>query len=295
MRISIIGAGRVGQTLGFLAREAGYEIVDVVSRSGSSARAAVRFIKAGSAHAARARTGRSARLRPVDIILISTPDDGIAQAVELIAAQSDVQKRAVVLHTSGALSSRVLEPLAAPGVSTGSCHPLQTFPQRARTLDPETYFCIEGDARAVRAARRFVRRIGARAFCVPTEKKALYHAAAVMASGGVVSLLSMSLDMLVRCGLGGTQARRVLLPLVEGTVASLRSHDPARALTGPVARGDAGTVESNLQAIIENAPEYLAAYKLLGLHSVTLAGQSGAEPGKLAAIEKNLKRVTSDK
>ncbi|HKY06386.1 MAG TPA: DUF2520 domain-containing protein, partial [Blastocatellia bacterium] len=130
--------------------------------------------------------------------------------------------------------------------------------------------------------------IGARAFRVPTEKKALYHAAAVLASGGVVSLLSASLDMLVRCGLGPPEAGRVVLPLVEGTVASLRSHDPARALTGPVARGDLGTVERNLRAITEDAPEYLAAYKLLGLRAVALARQAGREPGQLAAIKRRL-------
>lgn len=289
MRISIIGAGRVGQTLGFLAREAGYEIVDVVSRSERGARSAVRFIRAG-----RAQAGRRVKLRPADLILISTPDDGIAAAVELIEAQGSLPVRAVVLHTSGALSSRVLERLAARGFTTGSCHPLQTFPRRARTLTPETYFCVEGDSRALRAARQLVRRIGGRAFRVPTEKKALYHAAAVMASGGVVSLLSESLDLLSRCGLGGAEARRVLLPLVEGTVASLRSHDPERALTGPVARGDAGTVERNLRAIGDDAPEYLAAYKLLGLRAITLARRSGGEPGKLAAIEKALRGVNPD-
>ena len=79
MKISIIGAGRVGQTMGRLARGAGYEITDVVCRSRRSAVAAVRFFGAGNAQSA-----ARARLSPADLILIATPDDRISEAVELV-------------------------------------------------------------------------------------------------------------------------------------------------------------------------------------------------------------------
>jgi predicted short-subunit dehydrogenase-like oxidoreductase (DUF2520 family) len=260
LRISIIGAGRVGKTLGRLVREAGYEVGDVICRSRGSARRAARFIGAG-----RAQPFDGARLLPVDLLLISTPDDQIDQAVSLLQSNGDELKGAVVLHTSGALSSEALSPLADWRMSAGSCHPLQTFavPARALALVRRSYFCIEGHPRAVRAARRLVRSIGARHFEVPTNMKPLYHAAAVLASGGVVSLLSVSLEALAHCGLDEKQSRKILLPLVEGTVENVREVGPVRALTGPVQRGDRKTIERNMEALARIDERWLQIYRSL--------------------------------
>ncbi|MCI0488587.1 MAG: DUF2520 domain-containing protein [Blastocatellia bacterium] len=284
-RFSIIGAGRVGQTLGRLAREAGYEIGDVVCRSERSARSAVRFIGAG-----RPQTSESARLSQADFILISTPDDKIPDAVSIVERNIAEVGRAVVLHTSGALSSAVLGPLAGLGLSAGSCHPLQAFadPARSLALVSDCYFCIEGDPKAVTVARRFVRSIGARSFEISADMKNLYHAAAVMASGGLVALLSTSLDMLSHCGLSEAEAIKVLLPLVEGTIANLRAVGPARALSGPVRRGDLGTVEKNLRAIASVNADWLRVYRLLAERSLPLAERAGADKESLAELRRIL-------
>ena len=285
MKISIIGAGRVGQTMGKLAREAGYEITDVVSRSQRSARAAARFIGAGNALQA-----SSARLSPAHLILIATPDDKISDAVELVSSNASGFSKAAALHTSGAVASDVLSPLAERGFAIGSCHPLQTFesPARALELMPGSYFCVEGEARAVRAARALVRRIGARYFEIPTEMKSLYHAAAVMASGGVVALISISLEMLKRCGLSDIESKKVLLPLVEGTIANVRAVGPARALTGPVARGDAGTVKRNMNAIAAFDSRWLEIYRLLAARSLTLAERARIDDDSLEELKRLL-------
>jgi len=286
MRISIIGAGRVGQTLGRLAREAGHEAGDIVCASRRSARSAVAFIGAGTPMSA-----ARARLSPSDLILISTPDDRIKDAAALIqsSARELARPRAgrpAVLHTSGALSSEALAPLREEGFSTGSCHPLQTFPRplRSEGLFGETYFCIEGDARATRQARRLARDIGARYFEIPTEMKGLYHASAVMASPGVLALVSISLEMLARCGLKEKESIKVLLPLVEATIAHVREVGPALALTGPVSRGDAGTVERNLKAISEMTPDWIEIYRLLSKRAVTLSETSGTDKRALENI-----------
>ncbi|HXG91566.1 MAG TPA: DUF2520 domain-containing protein [Blastocatellia bacterium] len=281
MKITIIGAGRVGQALGRLAREAGYEIADVVSTSRRSAAASVRFIGAGRAQAA-----SRARLSAADLILIATPDDKITAAVGLIEKNALTIGRAIALHTSGAIASDALKRLTQYKIAIGSCHPLQTFesPDRALSLVPASYFCIEGEPRAVRAARRLVRDIGARYFEIPTEMKSLYHAAAVMASGGVVALLSISLQLLERCGLSETQSQRVLLPLVEGTVANVRAVGPARALTGPVRRGDTGTVERNMKAIAAVDNDWLEVYRLLAERGLALAERAGATHESLARL-----------
>lgn len=287
MRLSIIGAGRVGQTIGRLARAAGDEIVDVVCRSRSSALAAVAFIGAG-----RPRTAARARLLPADVFLIATPDDRIADAVKLLLKEAWRISGAVALHTSGARASDILGALREAGFATGSCHPLQTFESPARAIEilRGAYFCIEGEPRAVRAARRLVKKIGARHFEISTEMKGLYHAAAVMASGGVTALVSISLEMLARCGLSDAQARRVLLPLVEGTVANIRAVGPARALTGPVRRGDAGTVARNLQALAAMDANWLEVYRQLAARSLVLAERAGLDRASLAELRRLLKR-----
>lgn len=288
MKISIIGAGRVGQTLGRLARQAGYEVGEIVCRERRSALAASRFIGAGNPQAA-----RRAQLSPSDLILISTQDDHIPDAIEIIERSSAALSRSVALHTSGALSSDVLRPLAARGLAVGSCHPLQTFesPTRALALIDKTYFCIEGEPRALRAARKFVRAIGARQFEIATDRKALYHAAAVMASGGVVALVSKSLEMLRQCGLSDAESRKVLLPLVEGTVANVRALGSALALTGPVRRGDVGTVARNIEAVSRFDSEWVEAYILLAEQAATLAESAGADKKKLAELRRLLGSV----
>jgi predicted short-subunit dehydrogenase-like oxidoreductase (DUF2520 family) len=287
MRITILGAGRVGQTLGRAAHEAGYEVGEIICRSRRSSVAAAKFIGAGEPQAA-----SRARLTPADLILISTPDDSILDGVETVRANASRVGRAVVLHTSGALASDLLSPLARQGMAVGSCHPLQTFesPARALALTRGSYFCIEGDARARIAARRLVRRIGGKHFEIATGMKGLYHAAAVMASGGVVALVSISLEMIERCGLEGSQSKKVLLPLVEGTIASLRAVGAARALTGPVRRGDTGTVKRNLEALAAVDSDWLEIYLRLARRSAMLAEQAGASKQQMAELRRLLEK-----
>jgi predicted short-subunit dehydrogenase-like oxidoreductase (DUF2520 family) len=228
------------------------------------------------------------------LILISTPDDRMDEAVGLIRENAETLRGAVALHTSGALSSDALRSLRPYAIATGSCHPLQTFgnPARAAGLLKDSYFCIEGEPRAERVARRFVRSIGARSFAVTTEMKSLYHAAAVLASGGVVSLLGVSIDMLNKCGLSDAESRKILLPLVEGTLENVRTSGPARALTGPVRRGDAGTVSRNLKAIAKHDRRWLDLYSLLALQSLALAERAGADPRLLEAVRRLLKSAS---
>jgi predicted short-subunit dehydrogenase-like oxidoreductase (DUF2520 family) len=267
LRLSIIGAGRVGQTLGRLGQEAGYDIADVVCRTRRSALTAARFIGAGTPQAA-----SGARLQAANVIFITTPDDRIDQARQLLAHNARGVGRGIVLHTSGALASTALAALRDAHFAVGSCHPLQTFesPKQALGVIRQSYFCVEGDVRAVRAARMFVRRIGARAFEIPTAMKPLYHAAAVMACGGVTALLSASLNALQHCGLKEAEARCVLLPLSEATLANVHAVGPHRALTGPVRRGDVGTVQQNLDALGAIDAQWRTLYRLLAAQSLRL-------------------------
>src|SRR5262249_12975827 len=158
---------------------------DVVCASRRSALSAVRFIGEGVP-----LTLGALEMQAVHAVFVATPDDRIEQAAEWTAERLSPRKaraavHTVALHTSGAGSSAGIGALGRAGFAIGSCHPLQTFesPRRALESIPESYFCIEGEARAARFARGLVRRIGGRSFEIPTAAKPLYHAAAVMASG----------------------------------------------------------------------------------------------------------------
>lgn len=235
-----------------------------------------------------------ARLPPSDLILIATPDDLINDTAQRLAgAQKVIRGSRTVLHTSGALSSKVLSPLAEAGFGTGSLHPLISISDLSAFDKLQgAFFCLEGDYAALRVARQVVRDLGGHAFSIKPRDKALYHAAAVMASGHMTALFDIALEMLARCGLSRRRARAVLLPLVESAVANLSMMAPEQALTGTFARGDVVTVQRHL-AILEkqSLPEALAAYVLLGRRSLSLAKPLAKRKKERAAALDQISRM----
>jgi predicted short-subunit dehydrogenase-like oxidoreductase (DUF2520 family) len=151
------------------------------------------------------------------------------------------------------------------------------------------FFCLEGDQTALRRARSLVRDLKGHSFSVDADGKALYHAAAVMASGHVVALLDLAIALLVKNGLSHTTARHLLLPLLESTLKNLSRSAPGRALTGTFARGDLETVRRHLDALgAAGVPDAIAAYKLLGRHSLELAGRNHLDDETLKRIQNAL-------
>lgn len=287
--LSIIGSGRLGTALAMAMSSAGYPIEAVVTRHPGRAKKAAALI--GSA--ASALTANELDLLPPSrIVLIATPDDEIAHAAQRLAgAQQNRVRGRIVLHTSGALSSDVLEPLAGIGFQIGSLHPLVSVsdPRTGSTNLRGAFYCIEGHAAAARVARAIVRDLKGRSFSISSSNKPLYHAAAVMASGHVVALFDLATEMLVQCGLDPGKARQVLLPLLESTVNNLLTSEPATALTGTFARGDLATVERHLSALGRHGLLIaLDAYRALGVHALDLTKKKGADPQVLDKISKAL-------
>src|SRR5277367_1656999 len=170
--LSIVGAGRVGRAIGRRLRELGWKIGAVVTSSDPTARKAVRSIGAGHAHAFLTRQVLAAQ-----VILITTRDSAVAQATEDLARIGAEELRGkIVLHTSGALSSDVLDPVRKCGAAVGSMHPLQTFSGVGVPPLDGKVFTIEGDTAAVRVARQIARALGAVPVHIDGAKKPLYHA-----------------------------------------------------------------------------------------------------------------------
>jgi predicted short-subunit dehydrogenase-like oxidoreductase (DUF2520 family) len=280
----------LGTALALALDACGYDVRALVSRGASgarrsAARAGLKVMALG--------VEELGQLPSVELLFIATPDDALSETVERIASLPDARER-VALHTSGALSSELLAPLRERGYGVGSMHPLAAVsePQAGAQSLRHAFYCVEGDARAVRAARRVVRDLGGRSFTIAPEDKALYHAAAVMTAGHVVALFDTALDTLRRCGLDGTRAREVLLPLLRSTVENLSTQTPERALTGSFARADVETVVKHLDALRGlRESDALAAYVALGEHSLKVAERAGANPSAVARVRRALSKA----
>jgi predicted short-subunit dehydrogenase-like oxidoreductase (DUF2520 family) len=156
------------------------------------------------------------------------------------------------------------------------------------------FYCIEGDQTALRVARAIVRDLEGESFSINSRDKALYHAAAVMASGHMVALFDIATEMLARCGLTETRARAVLLPLLESMLGNLQTLDAAHALTGTFARADTATMRRHLDALgIAGVDDALEVYRLLGRRSLRLAKKLGVDREALKKISSVLEDFES--
>jgi predicted short-subunit dehydrogenase-like oxidoreductase (DUF2520 family) len=281
--LTVVGAGRLGTALAVALERCGYPVVALVARQRSHARRAARLLR--SPPPALGSSGLD-KIPDSDVLIIATPDDRVAGIAALIAnpgarsrtgrARSPARTK-VALHVSGALSSDALAPLRARGFAVGSLHPLVSVSDAESGAEDlrGAFYCVEGDAAAVRVARLVVRDLGGRAFSVAPRDKVLYHAAAVMAAGHLIALFDVATSLLARCGVEARIARRALLALSESALDNLaRSPDNARALTGPFARRDLDTIRKHLAVL--DAPgdgETLRLYAALGRRALGMSAR----------------------
>jgi predicted short-subunit dehydrogenase-like oxidoreductase (DUF2520 family) len=282
--LSIIGAGRVGRALGKLLRRRGWRIGAVMTRSRATARAAVKAIGGGRPVGSIAPV-----LFDADVLLISTPDSAIAPVAAALAFfGGDLWNGKTILHTSGAIDSGVLAPLARLGASVGSLHPFQTFSSRGIPDLRGVTFTVEGNPLAVRAARRIARQLGGIPIEIPAVAKPAYHAAGGFAAAHVLALVEGGTQLLVALGFPRRQAQRGLLRMARQILANLETLGPHASWSGPVSRGDFSTVEKHMAALRKFAPEFRAAHAaMLLLSARTLSADKGATLRRLSQILKD--------
>jgi predicted short-subunit dehydrogenase-like oxidoreductase (DUF2520 family) len=283
--LAIIGAGRVGSALGRCLRDLGWKIGAVVTRNEAGARRAVRFIGAGKPHAGMTRMILASRL-----ILIATPDDEIAAVAQDLARVGAEELRGkVVLHTSGALDARVLDPVKACGAAVGSIHPLQSFSGVAVPSLEGRMFAVEGDAQAVSVARQIARALGGSPVKIPNGKKVLYHAAATMAAANVLAVEEAASQLLISLGMKRSQATRALLTLTRQVLENMEHLGPRAAWTGPLSRGDFRVIKAHLEALQDFPEEFAQAHEVL----IRLAARLFSRDA--AAMLAELKKITAAK
>jgi predicted short-subunit dehydrogenase-like oxidoreductase (DUF2520 family) len=244
--LNIVGCGRVGRVLGRLfSHQNVFRIQDVLTRSQSTACAAVAFVGAGTP------CTDVARLRPADVTLLGVPDDQIAAACAALAAQGLLSADSIVFHCSGALSSAALSAAIACDAAVASVHPIRSF------ADPETVaqqfsgtFCgVEGDARALQLLQPALLAIDARPVVIDADAKTLYHAASVFACNYLTTIMDTALRAYSAAGIAPELAGQIAQPLVAETLANIFRLGPEQALTGPIARGDLDTVARQQAAV----------------------------------------------
>lgn len=262
--IGIVGGGPVGLTLAAALVDAGWQVGAVASRDPARRERLHR-----AARGARAFAEPAAILDECHLALIAVPDDAIAD----VAAGLRLYSGQALVHTSGLYGAEVLEAARAAGTSFGSFHPLVAFADvdRARAALRGATVAIEGDEDILDVLAEMAESIGALPVRLVPGSKPAYHAAAVLAAGGLVALLDVVAEIAAHAGLDEAGALAVYGPLAAQALGNARALGIAAALTGPAVRGDAGTVAAHLAALAGGSPETLDAYRALVRRGVTIA------------------------
>jgi predicted short-subunit dehydrogenase-like oxidoreductase (DUF2520 family) len=281
--VAIVGAGRVGTALGVLLAEAGHHVVAASGRSGTKARVdrflpGLPFVSHEEAAAA------------ASVVLVGVPDDSIATVCLEIAGS--LHPGQGVVHLSGSASLETLAAARARGAGTLSMHPLQTFPGVVQAIErlPGSGIAVTADdEESYSLGERLARDAGGRPFRLSDDQKPLYHAAAVFCSNYLAAVQSIAEELFHAAGLDNPVP--LFAPLARATLDNVLELGPTAALTGPAARGDAGTVQRNLEALRDRAPWALPSYVALA-HVATEMAQGG---GRLdAAGRERVEKVLTE-
>jgi len=282
--IVIIGAGRLGTSLGRALVRKGHHLRAVTCRRKGSAAESRAIIGRGGA-----MTDNAAAARLGTIIFLCLPDEELPRVVSRLARSRVDWKGKTVFHTSGLLPARLLEPIKKRGAFVASFHPGQAFP--SKKTRPSHFrgisFGLEGDREALALAVRLVRQLGGRTIIIPEGAKPLYHAAFSFASNFLVILLDAAAELMGQAGIPRDRAARMLFPLLQGTLRNVKNLDTVGSLTGPLVRGDTASVGAHLDAL-KRLPQYAEVYRKLSLLGLEMATKRGLEPKRIRALKNRL-------
>jgi predicted short-subunit dehydrogenase-like oxidoreductase (DUF2520 family) len=263
--IAIVGAGSLATFLAAALNDAGFTITEIIARDTPQSRRHARALAARVG--ARTVTTRSAAL-DTTLLWFCVPDREIRGSASALAGhlstraaahkknrvQSKVPSKVpskvrFAFHSSGALLSRELEPLRKAGIAVASVHPLMTFVAGTHPSLTGVPFAMEGDHAATQVARQIIRKLEGESFSLPAARKAAYHAWATLTSPLLLAFLVTLEEAARAAGFTRKDARRKSLPIMRQTLANYSRLGPAKSFSGPLIRGDAGTVAKHLAAL----------------------------------------------
>jgi predicted short-subunit dehydrogenase-like oxidoreductase (DUF2520 family) len=266
--VGFLGAGRTASALALGMSSVGFNVTTVASRSFDSARTLAAKIPGCDP-----LPDPFDLVQRCDVVFLTVPDDAIASVAEMPwrAGQG-------IVHCSGALSVDVLAPFRTRGVVIGALHPFLTFASldTTPTVFSVCTFAVEGDGPLQTWLEGVVSRLGGDSVHISPADRPLYHASAVLACGYVTTLLDAAGQLWDGMGFPRDQSLRALLTLVDATLRNAQDVGTHDGLTGPIVRGDAGTVRLHVEALAQRAPSVLALYCQTGLAMVALASKRGS-------------------
>jgi predicted short-subunit dehydrogenase-like oxidoreductase (DUF2520 family) len=268
LKVGVVGAGRVGAVLSARLRSAGHDIVAAAGESDASRHRIADLLPGVTIHKP------SAVARASDLLLLTVPDDMLANVVTVLAASGALHEGQYVVHTSGRHGLAVLEPARAVGARTVALHPAMTFTGTALDLD-RLDGCVFG-LTAAPAERGFaeslVADLGGRPMWVPEEMRTLYHAGLAHGANHLVTLVTEAMEMLAAAG--SDDPAGTLRPLLTAALDNALEQGDA-ALTGPIVRGDLNTVRAHLDEIAVSAPQTMDSYVALARATLARAVTDG--------------------
>lgn len=275
----------MAQALGRLLRERGEPVAAVASRNPEHARAAASFIQGAEAVPYSRLAGAATR------VLIAVSDDAVPSVAALLAESG--MTGGAALHTCGARGPEALAALAANGVSCAVLHPWQTVasPEQGVAALPGSSFGITGEGAAAAWAERIAALLGGRALHIPADKRPLCHAAAVMASNYVAALIDAAAMLMGAAGIDEDEALAAIAPLVGASAANALSVGPARALTGPIERGDVATIAMHCDALAAAPATVRGLYRAAALHVLAIARRRGLAETSALEMEELLRNI----
>lgn len=268
LKTGFIGAGTTGTALAVRLSRNGWPVVGVYSRTPTSSQEL-----AGRVPNCRAYHTAQQLAEVAEMVFITTPDDVIAQ----VCSEVRWHRGQSVVHCSGAHSLDILESAKKLGVAVGSFHPLQTFADVDQAVAnlPGSTFALEAREPLLSTLKELARLVDGNWVELKPGDKVLYHAAAVFACNYLVTLVKLALDLWKDFGVPPEDATRALLPLLRGTLNNIDGIGLPDCLTGPVARGDLGTIERHLRVLADTNLSLLTTYRELGLQTIPIALAKG--------------------
>jgi predicted short-subunit dehydrogenase-like oxidoreductase (DUF2520 family) len=286
LAVGVVSAGRVGAVLGAALARAGHTVVAASGVSADSVRRAEELLPGVPLLPPDEVVARA------DLVLLALPDDALPGMVRGLVAAGAFRPGQIVVHTCGAHGTAVLAPAVEHGALPLALHPVMTFTGRAEDLERIATCCFgvtaaDADETSWSVGEALVVEMGAEPVRVPEAARPLYHTALAHGANHLVTLVAEAADLLRRAGVDSPE--RMLGPLLSAALDNALRHGD-RALTGPVARGDAGTVRAHLRVLAEHAPDMLPAYRVLAGRTARRAEQAGLlrpdlAPDVTAALE----------
>ena len=264
MNIGIIGAGKVGVSVGRYLKDNNIQIAGFYDIDCDNAAFAAQFTNTDCF------SDLEKLVKLSDTLFITTPDNVIGSVWDCIIKNNMSVQNKIVCHFSGALSSDVFTDSQSTGASVCSIHPMLAFSDKLTSyrIPANTFFALEGDETAVSAMKSLFETLGNTVCVIDKSKKSLYHTAASVLSNELVALLDMGYSLLEQCGFSRDKAVRATQNLVLGNVNSVLENGCVNALTGPVERNDLQTVKKHVDSL---QGEDRQIYILLAKHLVNLA------------------------